>query len=50
VALEPSSPLAPVFATLAARIATEIAPVIDVAGCSARLLEQVEAALDRSAS
>ncbi|MHB1598641.1 MAG: Mrp/NBP35 family ATP-binding protein [Acidimicrobiales bacterium] len=44
-ALDPTSPLAPVFAVLAERIATEIAPLIPMSSCSARLLERVEAAL-----
>jgi ATP-binding protein involved in chromosome partitioning len=37
--------LAGVFAALAATVAEEIAPVIETAGCSARLLDRVEAAL-----
>ena len=44
-ALDPASPLAPVFAVLAERIATEIAPLVSMSSCSARLLERVEAAL-----
>ena len=44
-ALDPTSPLAPVFAVLAERIATEIAPLVSMSSCSARLLERVEAAL-----
>ncbi len=44
-ALDPTSPLAPVFAVLAERIATEIAPLVPMSSCSARLLERVEAAL-----
>jgi ATP-binding protein involved in chromosome partitioning len=37
--------LAPVFAELARRVAEEVAPVIETAGCSARMLDRVEAAL-----
>ncbi len=44
-ALDPTSPLAPDFAVLAERIATEIAPLVSMSSCSARLLERVEAAL-----
>ena len=47
-ALDPTSPLAAVFAAIADRIATEIAPVVAMGGCSARLLERVEAALGAS--
>lgn len=49
-ALDPTSPLATVFAQLAERVADEIAPLVEMQGCSARLLARVEAALDRSAS
>jgi hypothetical protein len=38
--------LSDTFAALADAIATEIAPVLSAAGCTARLLERVEAALD----
>ena len=34
------------FDALATRIAEDIAPVVEVSGCTARLLERVEAALD----
>ena len=37
--------LAPVFAGLAERVATELAPVVPMAGCSARLLARVEEAV-----
>ncbi len=43
-ALDPSSPVAPVFRAIAERVALEIAPVVEMAGCSARLLARVEAA------
>jgi ATP-binding protein involved in chromosome partitioning len=39
--------LAAVFAELARRVAEEVAPVIETAGCSARLLDRVEAAVAR---
>ena len=38
-------PLAEVFAAIAARVATEISPLVEMAGCSARMLEHVEEAL-----
>ncbi len=37
--------LAPVFAGLAERVVTELAPVVPMAGCSARLLARVEEAV-----
>ena len=45
VALEETGQLSGVFAALAERIATEIAPLVAMEGCSARLLERVEQAL-----
>jgi ATP-binding protein involved in chromosome partitioning len=39
-------PLAGAFDALAERIAGEIAPVVEVSGCTARLLDHVEQALD----
>jgi ATP-binding protein involved in chromosome partitioning len=39
-------PLAAAFDALSERIVTEIAPVVEVSGCTARLLDQVEQALD----
>lgn len=45
-ALDPNSPLASVFATLAHDIMNEIAPVLDMHSCSARLLDQVDEALN----
>jgi len=44
VALE-TGPLGEAFAALAARVATDIAPPVEVTGCTARLLDRVEAAL-----
>jgi ATP-binding protein involved in chromosome partitioning len=45
VVLEGSGPAAEAFAAIAERLATEIAPPVDMAGCSARLLDAVEQAL-----
>jgi ATP-binding protein involved in chromosome partitioning len=45
VALDGESELAPVFAGMARVVAEEVAPVIEAEGCSARLLERVEAAV-----
>ena len=39
-------PLAEAFTALADRIASEVAPVLEVSGCTARLLDHVEQALD----
>ncbi|MGH9028510.1 MAG: P-loop NTPase, partial [Acidimicrobiales bacterium] len=41
-------PLSEVFESLAERIAGDIAPVVEVSGCTARLLDRVEKALDPS--
>jgi ATP-binding protein involved in chromosome partitioning len=46
VALDEGHELAKVFAALAEEVVTTIAPVIPMDGCSARLLERVEAAVD----
>jgi ATP-binding protein involved in chromosome partitioning len=45
VALDDSEPLARVFAEIAERIATVVAPILSMDGCSARMLEHVEAAV-----
>jgi len=45
VALGDLGKLDEVFAALAERVATDIAPLVEMAGCSARLLERVEQAL-----
>lgn len=45
MALDGSGPAADAFAALAERIATDAVPEAEMAGCSARLLESVEAAL-----
>jgi len=39
-------PLAEAFDALAVRIVDDIAPVVEVAGCTARLLERVEQAVE----
>jgi ATP-binding protein involved in chromosome partitioning len=46
VALDDSQPLARVFAEMAETVATVVAPVIAMDGCSARMLEHVEAAVE----
>ena len=45
LALGDSGPVAEAFAAIAERVATEISPLVEMAGCSARLLERVEEAL-----
>jgi ATP-binding protein involved in chromosome partitioning len=45
VVLAGDGPVALAFREIADRIATEAIPVVEMAGCTARLLEQVEAAL-----
>lgn len=45
VSLDGTGPAAEVFRTIAERIVTDIAPPANVAGCSARMLSMVEAAL-----
>ncbi len=46
VALDPAGPIGAVFDGIAETVITSIAPVTDMEGCSARLLERVEAAVD----
>jgi len=46
VALDGEGPVAAAFATLAERLVGEIVPLVEMTGCTARLLGQVEAALD----
>lgn len=46
VAFDTSSDLGRLFEALAARIATTTSPRIEMAGCTARLLEAIEASLD----
>ncbi len=45
IALDELGALAEVFAAIAERVVTEVSPLVEMAGCSARLLEQVEKAL-----
>jgi ATP-binding protein involved in chromosome partitioning len=45
VVLDGDGPAAAVFRSIAAQLATEIAPTVNMAGCSARLLDSVEKAL-----
>ena len=42
------SELGPVFAEMARLVAEEVAPLVDATGCSARMLERVEAAVARA--
>ncbi len=49
VAGDGGSALGRVFAGLAERVAVEVAPPVEMDGCSARLAERVEAALERPA-
>jgi len=46
VALDGEGPVAAAFATLAERLVGEIVPLVEMTGCTARLLGRVEAALD----
>jgi ATP-binding protein involved in chromosome partitioning len=46
VALDVGSPLADAFDAIAESVITTIAPVVAMDGCSVRLLERVEAAVD----
>jgi len=45
IALDELGALAEVFAAIAERVVTEVSPLVEMAGCSARLLERVEKAL-----
>jgi ATP-binding protein involved in chromosome partitioning len=45
VALNGTSPAAKAFRAIAERLASEVAPPVNMAGCSARLIDAVEAAL-----
>ena len=44
-ALDDVGPLAEIFAAIAQRVVTEVSPLVEMAGCSVRLLERVEEAL-----
>ena len=46
VALDVGQPLADVFDAIATEVVTSVAPVLDMHSCSARLVEQVEAAVE----
>jgi ATP-binding protein involved in chromosome partitioning len=45
VALTEGGPVARAFAGIADRILTDVAPLIEMSGCTARMLERVEEAL-----
>jgi ATP-binding protein involved in chromosome partitioning len=45
IAMDEAGPLAGVFAAIAERVVTEVSPLVEMAGCSVRLLERVEKAL-----
>ncbi len=45
VALAGGGELAPVFAEIARVVAEDVAPIVETEGCTARLLERVEAAV-----
>jgi ATP-binding protein involved in chromosome partitioning len=45
IALDGVGTLADIFASIAERVVMEISPPVEMAGCSARLLERVEKAL-----
>ncbi|HEX6475717.1 MAG TPA: Mrp/NBP35 family ATP-binding protein [Acidimicrobiales bacterium] len=46
LALDGEGPTAEAFATIAGRLVDEILPLVEMSGCTARLLDRVEAALD----
>jgi ATP-binding protein involved in chromosome partitioning len=46
VALDGEGPIAEAFATIAGRLVDEILPLVEMSGCTARMLDRVEAALD----
>jgi ATP-binding protein involved in chromosome partitioning len=48
--LDPESPAGQAFDEIATRIASDVAPIVEMSGCSARLLERVEERLSRPAS
>ena len=45
-----SGPAAEVFAAIAERIVTDVAPLMELDGCTARMLDAIEQALDRTPS
>jgi ATP-binding protein involved in chromosome partitioning len=48
--LDQSSPAGRVFDAIATRLSSDVAPVVEMSGCSARLIERVEQRLSRPAS
>jgi ATP-binding protein involved in chromosome partitioning len=46
VALDGEGPTAEAFAAIAGRVVDEILPLVEMSGCTARMLDRVEAALD----
>jgi len=46
VALDGEGPTVEAFASIASRLVDEVLPVVEMSGCTARLLDRVEAALD----
>ena len=46
VVLAGPSPVADAFAAIAERLVTEVSPLVEMSGCTARMLERVEVALD----
>jgi ATP-binding protein involved in chromosome partitioning len=46
VALDSEGPTAEAFAAIAGRLVDEILPLVEMSGCTARMLDRVEAALD----
>jgi ATP-binding protein involved in chromosome partitioning len=46
VALDGEGPTAEAFAAIAGRLVDEILPLVEMSGCTARMLDRVEAALD----
>jgi ATP-binding protein involved in chromosome partitioning len=45
IALDDAGPLVGVFAAIAERVVTEISPLVEMTGCSARLLDDIERSL-----
>jgi len=46
VVLAGDSPVADAFVAIARKLVTEVSPVVEMSGCTARMMERVEAALD----
>jgi hypothetical protein len=46
VAIDGEGPTAEAFDSIAGRIVDEILPLVEMSGCTARMLDRVEAALD----